>query len=196
MYSYQLVVIGAGEKQYLQYQVENVEFLYSIFSNKQKNQIKSREKMQDKQEIENRKEERGVQSGLSGHYPTEFSAAYSSGSQMVKSHHLSLNCFLRGCLSKQIFIVVLEVVETSNQCFRTYNSGLPCRHFPVSRQVRKTAAILMVRSRHMNSRGSPGSPTAMREVSNVVPTGVMTSLMNRSGKIIFSLFSHWIFQPR
>jgi hypothetical protein len=48
MYSYQLVVIGAGEKQYLQYQVENVEFLYSIFSNKQKNQIKSREKMQDK----------------------------------------------------------------------------------------------------------------------------------------------------
>jgi len=34
----------------LQYQVENVDLFYSTISNKQKNQIKSREKMQDREE--------------------------------------------------------------------------------------------------------------------------------------------------
>jgi hypothetical protein len=113
---------------------------------------------------------------------------YSPESQMVKSHHLSLLRPPRGCLSKYIFIVMFEVVATSNQCLRTYNSGLPWRHFPVSRQVRSTAAILMVRPRHTNSRGSPGSPTAIREVSHVATTGLMTSLTNRSGMITVSLF--------
>ena len=112
---------------------------------------------------------------------------YSPDSQMVKSHHLSLLRLPRGCLSKYIFIVLFEVVATSNQCLRTYNSGLPWRHFPVSRQVRSMAAILMVRSCHTNSKGSPGSPTAIREVSHVATTGLMTSLTNRSGMITASL---------
>jgi len=37
--------------------VENVEIFYSTISNKQKNQIKSREKMQDREERGKRKEE-------------------------------------------------------------------------------------------------------------------------------------------
>jgi len=45
-----MVIIGAGEKQYLQYQVENVDFFYSTISNKQKNQIKSRKNWKDRKE--------------------------------------------------------------------------------------------------------------------------------------------------
>ena len=82
-----------------------------------------------------------------------------------------------------MIIVSWEFVATSYQCLRTYNSGLPWRHFPVSRQVRTTAATSMVRPRHMNSRGGPGSPNAIREVSYVATTGLMASLTNRSGML-------------
>jgi len=45
-----MVIIEAGEEQFLQYQVVIVKLLFTRFINKQKNQIKSREKMQDKEE--------------------------------------------------------------------------------------------------------------------------------------------------
>ncbi len=41
----------------------------------------------------------------------------------------------------------------------------------------------MVRPRHTNSRGRPGSPIAMREVSAVSVMGLMGSLMKRSGMV-------------
>jgi len=61
-----------------------------------------------------------------------------------------------------------------------YISGLPFRHFPVSRHVRKTAETQIVRPRQTNFSGSPGSPTAMRDVSAVSVRGLMGSLMKLS----------------
>jgi len=43
-YAYQIVAIGDVEEQYLQYQVVIVKLLFTRLINKQKNQIKSREK--------------------------------------------------------------------------------------------------------------------------------------------------------
>lgn len=74
-----------------------------------------------------------------------------------------------------------ESVATSYQCLRTYISGLPWRHLPVSRQVRNTAWTVMVRPHHTNLRGKPGSPNAMRSVSAVSVMGIMGSLMNFLG---------------
>ena len=76
-----------------------------------------------------------------------------------------------------------ESVATSYQCLRTYISGLPCRHLPVSRHDRKTVVMLIVRPRHTNFSGRPGSPIAIREVSAVSVKGVMASLMSRPGML-------------
>jgi hypothetical protein len=111
-------------------------------------------------------------------------------SLMLNSHHLALFRPGRGCLSKYIFIVPLDVVAISNQCLRTYNSRLPWRHFPVSRQVRSTVATSTVRPRHTKKRGSPGSPEAMREVSQVAATGMTGSSMNRSCMANVPLVGH------
>jgi transposase InsO family protein len=50
-------------------------------------------------------------------------------------------------------MVPSDSVATSHQCLRTYFSGLPCRHFPVSRHDRKTAVRQIVRPCHTNFRG-------------------------------------------
>jgi len=48
----------------------------------------------------------------------------------------------------------------------------------------------MVRPRHTNSLGSPGSPIAMRVVSAVPVTGLMASLTNRSGMSLLVSSGH------
>ena len=48
----------------------------------------------------------------------------------------------------------------------------------------------MVRPRHTNSLGSPGSPIAMRAVSAVPVTGLMASLTNRSGMSLLVSSGH------
>ena len=48
----------------------------------------------------------------------------------------------------------------------------------------------MVRPRHTNSLGNPGSPIAMRAVSTVPATGLMASLMNRSGMSLLVSSGH------
>lgn len=72
---------------------------------------------------------------------------------------------------------------TANQCLRTYNSGEPWLHFPISRHVRVMPVMVMVRPRQTNSRGSPGPPVDMSKVSQVAVTGLIASLTNRSGMI-------------
>jgi len=54
-------------------------------------------------------------------------------------------------------------------------------------------AISMVLPRHKNSRGSPGSPAAIREVSQVDTIGVIASLISCSDMIIYAIPWNLIF---
>ena len=83
------------------------------------------------------------------------------------SFEIKLHGVVRGC---DHFVPVLASVHLGAAVV-----ALPC-----SAQDRNTARTVTVRPRQTNSRGRPGSPTAMREVSAVSVMGLMASLMNRS----------------